>query len=65
MDLEGPSKDRNELKSVLISALASNGKIKDAFSIYEEMKEAGCPIEPKAIITLIVSLYSNHVFLVN
>lgn len=55
MDLEVPAKDHNELKSVLISALASNENITDALSIYEEMKKLGCPVEPKAIISLIVS----------
>ncbi|KAL1201774.1 Pentatricopeptide repeat-containing protein [Cardamine amara subsp. amara] len=53
-------KDRNELKSVLISALASNGKLTDALSIYEEMKKADCPVEPKAIISLIDNSDSNE-----
>ncbi|KAG7546642.1 Pentatricopeptide repeat [Arabidopsis suecica] len=59
LDLEVPAKDHNELKSVLISALASNGKITDALSIYEEMKKLGCPVEPKAIISLIDNSDSN------
>lgn len=62
MDQEVPTKDHNELKSVLIHALASNGNITDALSIYEEMKEAGCHVDPKTVITLIVSLYFNHMF---
>ncbi|CAN8325536.1 unnamed protein product [Cochlearia groenlandica] len=53
-------KDRNELKSVLISALASNGKIADALSLYEEMKEAGCTVDPKAIHSLIDHSDSNE-----
>lgn len=53
--MDVPAKDRSELRSVLISALASNGKITDALSIYEDMKEDGCPVEPKTIISLIVS----------
>ncbi|KFK28771.1 hypothetical protein AALP_AA7G044600 [Arabis alpina] len=52
--LKLPSKDlENELKSVLIYALASKGKIADALSIYEEMKKDGCTVEPKSIISLI------------
>ncbi|EFH46118.1 pentatricopeptide repeat-containing protein [Arabidopsis lyrata subsp. lyrata] len=59
VDLEVPAKDHNELKSVLIYALASNGNIIDALSIYEEMKNLGCPVEPKAIISLIDNSDSN------
>lgn len=55
--MDVPAKDRSELRSVLISALASNGKITDALSIYEDMKEDGCPVEPKTIISLIVSFF--------
>lgn len=62
MEREVQPKDRNELKSVLISALASNGKLTDALSIYEEMKKADCPVEPKAIMSLIVSMYFSHMF---
>ncbi|XP_010538848.1 PREDICTED: pentatricopeptide repeat-containing protein At4g21880, mitochondrial isoform X2 [Tarenaya hassleriana] len=50
---EVPAKQLNEVKSVLISALASNGEITEALSLYEEMKEADCPVEAKAIISLI------------
>ncbi|RID78373.1 hypothetical protein BRARA_A01211 [Brassica rapa] len=60
MDQEVPTKDHNELKSVLIHALASNGNITDALSIYEEMKEAGCHVDPKTIITLIDHADSNE-----
>jgi pentatricopeptide repeat protein len=59
MDLEVPAKDHNELKSVLISALASNGNITEALSIYEEMKKLRCPVEPKAILSLIENSDSN------
>ncbi|XP_010448975.1 PREDICTED: pentatricopeptide repeat-containing protein At4g21880, mitochondrial-like [Camelina sativa] len=59
MDRGVPTKDRNELKSVLISALATNGNITDALSIYEEMKISGCTVEPKAIISLIDNSDSN------
>ncbi|KAF8096930.1 hypothetical protein N665_0298s0003 [Sinapis alba] len=60
MDQEVPTKDHNELKSVLIHALASNGNITDALSIYKEMKEAGCHVDPKTIITLIDHADSNE-----
>uniref|UniRef100_A0A1J3EC35 Pentatricopeptide repeat-containing protein, mitochondrial n=1 Tax=Noccaea caerulescens TaxID=107243 RepID=A0A1J3EC35_NOCCA len=53
LDPDVPAKNQNELKSVLISALASHGKMADALSIYEEMKKAGCHVEPKSIISLI------------
>ncbi|CAA7054303.1 unnamed protein product [Microthlaspi erraticum] len=53
LDPDVPAKSQNELKSVLMSALASNGKMADAFSIYEEMKKARCHVEPKSIISLI------------
>ncbi|XP_043704331.1 pentatricopeptide repeat-containing protein At4g04790, mitochondrial-like [Telopea speciosissima] len=43
----------NEVKSVLISALASSGQTEDALKIYEEIKQAGCIVEPKAILNLI------------
>lgn len=45
----------NEIRSVLVSALASHGQMSDALKIYEEMKESQCKLEPKAIIALIVS----------
>lgn len=57
LDPDVPAKNQNELKSVLISALASHGKMADALSIYEEMKKAGCHVEPKSIISLIVSIH--------
>lgn len=60
LDQEVPTKDHNELKSILIHALALNGNITDALSIYEEMKEAGCHVDPKTIITLIDHADSNE-----
>ncbi|XP_010439409.1 PREDICTED: pentatricopeptide repeat-containing protein At4g21880, mitochondrial [Camelina sativa] len=59
MDRGVPTKDRNELKSVLISALATNGNTTDALSIYEEMKISGCTVEPKAILSIIDNSDSN------
>ncbi|XP_006286359.2 pentatricopeptide repeat-containing protein At4g04790, mitochondrial isoform X1 [Capsella rubella] len=53
VDPDVPAINQNELKSVLISALASRGKWADAFSIYEEMRKAECHIDPKSIISLI------------
>lgn len=61
MDNEIPVKNINEIKSALVSALASNGKILDALNIYEEVKEAGCYLEAKAIISLIVCLFITEV----
>ncbi|ESQ55177.1 hypothetical protein EUTSA_v10024397mg [Eutrema salsugineum] len=60
LEREDSAKDHNELKSVLISALASNGKITDALRTYEEMKKACCPVDPKAIISLIDHADSNE-----
>ncbi|KAK4355281.1 hypothetical protein RND71_024252 [Anisodus tanguticus] len=51
-----PVKGFNEIRSVLVSALASHGQMSDALKIYEEMKEAQCMLEPKAIICLIEKL---------
>ncbi|KAJ4876421.1 Pentatricopeptide repeat-containing protein [Raphanus sativus] len=48
-----PARYQNELKSELISALASHGKRADALSIYEEMKKTNCQVDPKSIISLI------------
>jgi pentatricopeptide repeat protein len=49
-----PLKSLNEIKSVLVSALASHGRLSEAFVIYEEVKKAGHNLEPKAVISLIV-----------
>ncbi|KAK6154400.1 hypothetical protein DH2020_008648 [Rehmannia glutinosa] len=53
LDSKIPVKDLNELKSVLIGALAENGKLSDALKIYEEIKKAECDLNPKAIRCLI------------
>jgi pentatricopeptide repeat protein len=50
-----PLKYLNEIKSVLVSALASHGQLFEAIAIYNEMKNAGHHLEPKAVICLIVS----------
>lgn len=54
-----PARYQNELKSELISALASHGKRADALSIYEEMKKTNCQVDPKSIISLIEYSDSN------
>lgn len=54
MDKGVPVKSLNELKSVLASALASHGRISEALEVSEEIKEAECKLEPRAIICLIV-----------
>lgn len=51
------AKGFNEIRSVLVSALASHGQISDALDIYKEMEEAQCKLEPKAVICLIVSAF--------
>lgn len=48
-------KHRNEAKSALILALASNGRVLEAMEIYENSKKLREHIEPKAICCLIVS----------
>uniref|UniRef100_A0A6V7QU75 PROP1-like PPR domain-containing protein n=1 Tax=Ananas comosus var. bracteatus TaxID=296719 RepID=A0A6V7QU75_ANACO len=53
LDHEIPSMQLIEIKSALISALSSNGQISDALNIYDEIKQAKCSIDPKAIISLI------------
>lgn len=56
-DRRVPVKSFNEIRSVLISALASHGQMLDALEIYEEMNKAQCKLEPKTIICLIVSAF--------
>ncbi|XP_026451814.1 pentatricopeptide repeat-containing protein At4g04790, mitochondrial-like [Papaver somniferum] len=42
----------NEVKSVLVSALASHGQFSDALQLYKEIKQTGSRVEPKAILSL-------------
>jgi pentatricopeptide repeat protein len=58
-----PVKNLNEIKSVLVSALASHGQMSDALDIYEEIKQVGSNLEPKAVISLIVSSSINDCIL--
>ncbi|XP_039132079.1 pentatricopeptide repeat-containing protein At4g04790, mitochondrial-like [Dioscorea cayenensis subsp. rotundata] len=53
LDKDVPARYLNELKSVLVSALASNGQILDALKVYDEIKRVGGSLEPKAVISLI------------
>ncbi|KAE8650683.1 pentatricopeptide repeat-containing protein At4g04790, mitochondrial-like [Cucumis sativus] len=48
-----PVKNLNEVRCVLVSALASNGQTADALKIYDEMKQAGCDLDCKAVSSLI------------
>ncbi|XP_057473800.1 pentatricopeptide repeat-containing protein At4g04790, mitochondrial-like [Actinidia eriantha] len=59
LDKGVPIKSLNEIKCVLVSALASHGQISDALNIYEEIKQAECNVVPKAIICLIEHLQSE------
>ncbi|KAL6538409.1 hypothetical protein OROGR_012397 [Orobanche gracilis] len=52
-------KDLNDIKSVLIEALAENGQLSDAIKIYEEIKEAECNLSPKSIRCLIEHFQSE------
>lgn len=45
---------------MLVSALASHGQMTDALNLYEEMKQAGSNLEPKAVISLIVRFLCIH-----
>lgn len=53
LDKAVPVKYLNEVKSTLVSTLASHGRISDALDIYMEIKHSGSCLEPKAIISLI------------
>ncbi|PKU85832.1 Pentatricopeptide repeat-containing protein [Dendrobium catenatum] len=49
----------NEIKSVLVSALSSNGQMFEALLEYDEIKQAGDKIEPKAAISLIENIQNE------
>ncbi|XP_020226184.1 pentatricopeptide repeat-containing protein At4g04790, mitochondrial isoform X2 [Cajanus cajan] len=53
LDPDIPNKSLNEIKSVLVSTLASHGQLSEALLVYEEIKKAGYNLEPKAVISLI------------
>ncbi|KAG6387397.1 hypothetical protein SASPL_152584 [Salvia splendens] len=48
-----PAKYLKEINSVLVGALASNGKLSDALELYEKMKGDNCDLDPRAIKCLI------------
>ncbi|KAL8146938.1 pentatricopeptide repeat-containing protein At4g04790, mitochondrial-like [Apium graveolens] len=60
LDKGVPVKNLNEIKSVLVSALAIHGKVADALGIYEELKHAKCNLEPKAVLSLIEHLQNER-----
>ncbi|KAG0499445.1 hypothetical protein HPP92_004136 [Vanilla planifolia] len=49
----------NDVRSVLLSALSSNGQISEALHQYDEIKQTGNKIEPKAAICLIEHLQAE------
>nr|CAB3448767.1 unnamed protein product [Digitaria exilis] len=50
---EIPRKLLSDIKSALVFALASNGQILDALCMYDDIKQSGGSLEPKAAIALI------------
>ncbi|XP_022733606.1 pentatricopeptide repeat-containing protein At4g04790, mitochondrial-like isoform X2 [Durio zibethinus] len=48
-----PVQSLNEIKSELVSALATSGRVPDALNIYKEIKQNGGSLEPKAVVYLI------------
>lgn len=44
----------NEIKSALVSALASHGQLSDSILLYEDIKNDGHNLEPRAVLHLIV-----------
>ncbi|KAL8160189.1 hypothetical protein V2J09_001726 [Rumex salicifolius] len=59
LDSEIDGREIYEVRSVLASALASNGHIFDALEVYKDMKLGGYNLHPKAIISLIEHLQST------
>ncbi|KAK9269666.1 hypothetical protein L1049_001444 [Liquidambar formosana] len=55
LDKECQLRIQMKLKVRLSRLLPHTGQMSDALEIYEEIKQAGCNLEPKAIISLIVS----------
>lgn len=53
LDNEISPKYLSEVKSALVGALASNGKLSDGLDIFDEIKQSGGCLEPKAAVTLI------------
>ncbi|KAM3296085.1 hypothetical protein ACQJBY_038435 [Aegilops geniculata] len=53
LDKEIPPKCVSEVRSALVGALASNGKVSDGLELFDEIKQSGGYLEPKAAIALI------------
>ncbi|CAM8970383.1 unnamed protein product [Rhodiola kirilowii] len=53
MDKGIPEKQLYEVKTALVSALATHGRISDALEIYDETKKARCSLDPKAGLSII------------
>ncbi|CAM0947167.1 unnamed protein product [Alopecurus aequalis] len=53
LDDEIAPKYLSEVKSALVGALASNGKVSDGLDIFDEIKQSGGCLEPKAAVALI------------
>lgn len=49
-----PAKWLHEIKCVVLSVLAFHGELSESTRIYEEIKNTGNNMEPKAVISLIV-----------
>jgi pentatricopeptide repeat protein len=54
LDQRIPVKWLIEIKSMLVSSLASHGKLSEALVLLEEIKKAGQTLSPKAVLCLIV-----------
>ncbi|XP_019196928.1 PREDICTED: pentatricopeptide repeat-containing protein At4g04790, mitochondrial-like isoform X2 [Ipomoea nil] len=57
-----PVKNLNEVKSMLVSALAAHGQVSDALEVYEEIKQAKCNLDPRSVSRLIDHLQSEGEF---
>nr|GMC47497.1 pentatricopeptide repeat-containing protein At4g04790, mitochondrial-like isoform X1 [Ipomoea batatas] len=57
-----PVKNLNEVKSMLVSALAAHGQVSDALEVYEKIKQAKCNLDPRAVSCLIDHLQSEGEF---
>ncbi|KAL5207009.1 hypothetical protein ABZP36_031444 [Zizania latifolia] len=56
---EIPPNHLNEIKSVLVGALASNGKVLDGLIMYDEIRQSGFRLEPKAAVALIENIQTK------
>ncbi|GLT29943.1 hypothetical protein SLA2020_047730 [Shorea laevis] len=55
-----PVKTLNELRSALVSSLASNGQMADVLDTYEEIKQSVGDLEPRAVLSLMECLHSER-----